>query len=80
MYTEIGSFDAKAQLSKLLRDVQQGHCYTITLRGHPIADLVPTEHLTGPDPRTAIQAMRHINKISGVSSESLSHWIDEGRK
>jgi prevent-host-death family protein len=39
MYTEIGAFDAKAKLSELLRQMQQGQRYTITLRGHPVADL-----------------------------------------
>jgi prevent-host-death family protein len=40
MYTEIGSFDAKAKLSELLREVERGRRYTITLRGRPVADLV----------------------------------------
>jgi prevent-host-death family protein len=43
MYTEIGAFDAKAKLSELLREVKHGRRYTITIRGVPIADLVPSE-------------------------------------
>ncbi len=80
MYTEIGSFDAKAQLSKLLREVQQGQCFTITLRGHPIADLIPSEHAALHNPHAAIEAMRNIDKISNVIGTEIEDWIEEGRR
>ena len=79
MYTEIGAFDAKAQLSRLLNEVKQGHCYTITLRGKPIADLVPSERAVCRDVSESIEAMRSINKVVGVSDEDLADWIAEGR-
>ena len=41
MDVSIGAFEAKAQLSRLLRAVEQGERFTITLRGKPVADLVP---------------------------------------
>lgn len=34
---EVGSYEAKTKLPELLRGVQAGHRYTITLRGQPIA-------------------------------------------
>ena len=37
----IGAFEAKAQLSRLLRAVENGEQFTITVRGKPVADLVP---------------------------------------
>jgi prevent-host-death family protein len=37
----IGVRDAKAQLSRLLQDVQDGAEWTITERGKPVARLVP---------------------------------------
>ena len=37
----VGVRDAKANLSRLLRDVQRGGEWTITERGRPIAKLVP---------------------------------------
>ena len=40
-YTEIGAFDAKTKLSEILRKVEQGERFTITLRGRPVANLVP---------------------------------------
>jgi prevent-host-death family protein len=80
MYTQIGSFDAKAKLSEILRQVKQGHRYTITLRGVPIADLVPSEKSMHQNAVVAIENMLNIKKISGVSNKTLGEWIDEGRK
>jgi prevent-host-death family protein len=80
MYTEIGSFDAKAHFSRLLREVQQGQCFTITLRGHPVADLIPNGQAACSNPRAAIEAMQNIDKISNVTDAEIKSWIDEGRR
>lgn len=80
MYTEIGSFDAKAKLSELLREVQHGRRYTITLRGRPVADLVPSENAARIDARAAVQAMQALPKVRGVSNETIAEWLSEGRK
>ena len=80
MYTQVGSFDAKARLSELLRQVKHGQRYTITLRGHPIADLIPSENAVCQNAHTAVERMRSIHKISGVSEKMLAAWIAEGRK
>lgn len=80
MYMEVGSFDAKAKLSELLREVQAGQRYTITLRGKPVADLVPSENLLRQDARAAVEAMQQLRKIEGVASEDIAAWIEDGRK
>lgn len=79
MHKQIGAFDAKAKLSALLKKVEKGQSYTITIRGRPVADLVPTEH-TFPDIKQAIENMRNIKKVQGISNETLREWISEGRK
>jgi prevent-host-death family protein len=43
-----GVRDAKARLSQLLDEVQQGHEWTITDRGQPIARLVPITKTEAP--------------------------------
>ena len=43
---EIGSYEAKTHLPRLLEDVQRGERYVITKHGKPIAELVP---YVGPD-------------------------------
>lgn len=81
MFKEIGSFNAKARLSELLQEVKRGQRFTITLRGRPVADLVPSGSAAAPaDIRIAVENMRNIHKISGVSLETIKEWITEGRK
>ena len=43
-----GIREAKARLSRLLRDVQRGHEWIITERGKPIARIVPMSEATLP--------------------------------
>ena len=43
MKIEVGSYEAKTKLPELLRGVQTGKRYTITLRGEAVADLVPPQ-------------------------------------
>ncbi len=81
MYTEIGSFNAKAHLSEILQEVQRGQRYTITLRGRPVADLVPSGSSVSPEKTlAAVEAMGKIHKIPGVSMKMITEWIAEGRK
>lgn len=80
MYTQIGAFDAKAKLSELLRAVQSGQRYTITLRGKPVADLVPSVGAVGLDAQAAVAAMRDVHKIGGIPDTTVAALIVEGRR
>ena len=80
MYPEIGSDDAKTKLPELLREVRKGRRYTITLRGKPVADLVPVGRPGEDDIRQAVAAMRAMPRIKGVDAAELESWIDEGRR
>ncbi len=80
MHTEIGSYDAKTRLPELLREIAAGHAYTITLRGKPVADLVPSAAATSSDTTAAIEAMRTMPKVRVPKRESVKSWITEGRK
>ena len=42
MFKEIGSYDAKTKLPEILRCVRAGESFTITNRGKPVADIVPS--------------------------------------
>ena len=44
MNIKIGSYEAKTKLPELIRGVQAGNHYTITLRGEAVASLVPATH------------------------------------
>jgi prevent-host-death family protein len=79
MNEEIGSYDAKTKLSEILRRVEAGERFTITNRGKPVADLVPS--LSGNDHRiegaiaNILKARKHV-----VSGEELAELKERGRK
>lgn len=80
MNLEIGSYEAKTKLPELLRGVQAGKRYTITLRGEPIADLVPAEDAKQADAAAAVDAMRQFMRAaSPVEGIDLKVLINEGR-
>lgn len=80
MTVEIGSYEAKTKLPELLRGVQAGNRYTITLRGEPVADLIPSEGAKSSDAEAAVAAMRQFMytapPVEGVDIKAL---INEGR-
>lgn len=80
MTVEVGSYEAKTRLPELLREVQAGKRYTITLRGAPVAELVPAERAGAADAVEAVEAMRQFMRAApraqGVDIRGL---IDEGR-
>ena len=80
MYREIGAFDAKARLSELLREVAEGQRFTISVRGKPVADLVPSEANARQDIQATIDALRKIELIKGVGDDEIRDWIREGRQ
>jgi prevent-host-death family protein len=80
MNLEIGSYEAKTKLPELLRGVQAGKRYTITLRGEPIADLIPAEGAKQADAAAAVDAMRQFMRAApAVEGIDLKALINEGR-
>ena len=80
MNLEIGSYEAKTKLPELLRGVQAGKRYTITLRGEPIADLVPAEGNKHADVVAAVEAMRQfMHATPPLKGIDLKALINEGR-
>ncbi len=79
-YTEIGAFDAKTRLSEILRKVEQGERFTITVRGRAVADVVPTKRRDQQRISAAVEALRNFPRITGVSGDEVLSWIHEGRK
>ena len=58
MFSEIGAYDAKTKLPELLREVQKGKRFTITHRGRPVADLVPSA--AAPSNEAALRGVADI--------------------
>jgi prevent-host-death family protein len=79
-HTEIGIFEAKTKLSEILRKVDQGERFTITVRGRAVADVVPSKMKDRERAAEAVRRLLAMPKIQGISSETVLEWIREGRK
>lgn len=71
MNIEIGSYEAKTRLPELLRGVQLGNRYTITLRGRAVAELIPSGI---SDHNAVVAAVAQMNRF--MSSHDAVHGIE----
>jgi prevent-host-death family protein len=79
MKIEVGSYEAKTTLPAMLREVQAGKSYTITLRGEPIADLVPAEGNKSAGAAMAVEQMRQFMHATQTQRVQIKDLINEGR-
>ena len=79
MPDEIGSYDAKTKLPEILRRVEAGEAFTITKRGKPIADLVPSKARTRANTKSAIDNLLKMAKHK-MTDRELQDLIAQGRK
>lgn len=66
--SEYGVYEAKTKLPDLIKQVQQGARVTITNRGEPVADLVPSASRADQQTKNAILAIRAMR--SGTTTEA----------
>ena len=78
---QLGAYEAKTHLSRLLDEVERGESYAITKHGRPVALLVPaTSARTGMSVADAVEGLRRFRvgrRLEGVSPREL---IDDGRR
>jgi prevent-host-death family protein len=80
MKIEVGSYEAKTKLPELLRGVQTGKRYTITLRGEAVADLVSPQGGQRSDAAAAAEAMRAFMRTrQPATGLDLQALIEVGR-
>ena len=80
MSTEIGIRDAKTRLSEVIRQVQRGQRFTITIRGEPVAQLVPIDAPSVSDAAAAIDAFLAFKAAHPVRQRvEVRRLIDDGR-
>ena len=77
---EIGAFEAKTHLPKLLERVQKGEHFVITRHGRPVAELVPFRTHDPDTIRAAIDNLESFQKSHSLGGLSVLELIDEGRK
>jgi prevent-host-death family protein len=79
MLQKIGSYDAKSKLPEILRRVEKGEAFTITNRGKPVADLIPSRTNDALKTKDAINNILKAKKHH-ISDEILNELKDSGRK
>lgn len=79
MKTKIGSYEAKTRLPELLRQVKAGKSFTITNRGQPVADLVPSKANSREDRVAAVERLKAFMLTNRVYGVNIKELIEEGR-
>lgn len=79
MPEEIGSYDAKTKLPEILRRVEAGESFTITNRGKPVADVVPSSSGSRAKAQAAIDNIMSAKKHP-ITDENLADLREAGRK
>jgi len=79
MLEEIGSYEAKTKLPEILRRVEAGETFTITNRGKPIADVIPSRSSDKLKTAAAIENILKAKKHK-ISNENLDELKVSGRK
>jgi len=75
----IGLFEAKTRLSEIVRKAEAGERFTITVRGRPVADIVPSQARSKEVVRAAVERLM-TRRIKGVPGDVVLEMIREGRK
>ena len=61
---EYGVYEAKTKLPDLIKQVLRGERVTITNRGEPVADLVPSAHRAAQQTEEAIAAIKAMRSAT----------------
>jgi prevent-host-death family protein len=77
---EVGAFEAKTHLSRLLDQVERGETIVITRHGRPVAQLAPVGGSSRDDRQRAIAQLKELRKGQTLGGLSLRELIDEGRR
>ena len=76
---QVGVYEAKTHLPRLLDEVEQGETITITRHGRPIARVVPVRGRQR-SVKEAIAAIREFRKGHTLGDITAKELIEEGRK
>lgn len=77
---EIGLYEAKTQLSRLVERASRGERITITRHGTPVAMLVPPQGSPAMSRRAAIEELKRFRIRHPIDRGTLLEWLDETRR
>jgi prevent-host-death family protein len=76
---QVGVYEAKTHLPRLLDEVEQGETITITRHGRPIARVVPVRGRQR-SVKEAIAALEEFRKGHTLGDITIKELIEEGRR
>lgn len=76
---EIGAYQAKTQLPKLLARVEKGERFVITRHGRAVAELSPVGHKNDSNIRRAIGDLRSLRDELARRGVRMSDFLGEGQ-
>jgi prevent-host-death family protein len=78
---QLGAYEAKTHLSRLLDEVERGESYAITKHGRTVALLVPAAAAgTGMSVDEAIDGLRRFRAGRQLGDVSMRELINDGRR
>ena len=80
MALEVGAFEAKTRLSKLLDLAQKGERITITKHGVPVAQIIPAGKSVQKNADEIIDELQAIRRRTRKGDETVKELIQEGRR
>lgn len=78
--SEIGAFEAKTHLPKLLQRVEAGEHFVITRHSRPVAELIPFRQRDAAKVRSAIDTLRAFQKTHSLRGLSVRRIVEEARR
>jgi prevent-host-death family protein len=77
----IGAYEAKTHLPRLLREVEAGQSFTISVRGKPVAELRPVASAEGAraDFGRRMRAFMERGGRPPMTADEIKALIEEGR-
>jgi len=76
----VGSYEAKTHLPKLLKKVEGGKSYTITRHGVPIAELTPPRSAGKRNVSKVVKEIRNFRTGRTLKGLSIRKMVEEGRR
>ena len=78
--SEIGAFEAKTHLLRLLERCRKGERFVITMHGNPMAELIPFRKRDPDKIRAAIEDLKAFQKSHSLGGLSVREMIEDGGK
>ena len=78
--SEIGAFEAKTHLPRLLKRVQAGERFVITRHNRPVAELIPFRTHDAGKIQAAIDDLKAFQNTHDLGGLSVRQMIEEERR